>query len=163
VKRNGRLARGKRMKAGAALNRTALARTARKRVPARDTGPSKAVRRLVLGREGMRCAACGISVTDGPWSVQHRQARGMGGTADPAANSPSNLILLCGSATSPGGCHLACENRDPHMHGRGFWLYSWESPALVPVMLASEHGSGLAVRLGDDGEYATVPPEGVAA
>lgn len=121
------------------MNRAAtLARTARKRKPARDTGPSQAVRNLILAREGMQCAACGTSVTGRPRSIQHRQARGMGGTSDPAVNAPSNLVLLCSSATSPGGCHLACEDRDPDMHGRGFWLWSWESPELTAVILAGD-------------------------
>lgn len=140
-----------------------LPRAERKRKPARDTGPSRAVRKLILAREGMQCAGCGVSVAGWPFSVQHRRARGMGGTKDPAANLPSNLLLLCGSATSPGGCHLLCEQRDPHMHERGLWLYSWEDPAEVPVMLASRHGSGLTVRLDDLGGYAADTREGAEA
>lgn len=139
------------------------ARTAPKRTAARDTGPSRKVRALVMAREGNCCAACGTSIAGRPYSVQHRVARGIGGTPDPAANLPSNLVLLCGSATTPGSCHLACEQRDPHMHGRGFWLWSWEDPALVPVMLASEHGSGITVWLDDAGGYLTAPPEEAAA
>lgn len=156
MKRNSPMRRGKPMKRAAGL-----ARTARKRKPSRDTGPSQAVRNLILDRERKQCAACGTSVTGRPWSIQHRQARGMGGTSDPAVNLPGNLVLLCGSATSPGGCHLACEDRDPDMHGRGFWLYSWESPELTPVMLAGD--SGTLVWLDDSGEYAFAPPEGMAA
>jgi 5-methylcytosine-specific restriction protein A len=164
VKRGGPLKRGKPMKAGKPMARTAgIARSARKRTPLRDTGPSPAVRKLIRDREGMLCGACGVCVTDRPFSIQHRQARGMGGTADPAANLPSNLVLLCGSATSPGGCHLLCEDRDPDMHGRGFWLWSWENPAEVGIMLASEAGSGQTVRLDDLGGYSFTDPEGVAA
>ncbi len=140
-----------------------MGRSSRKRGPVRDTGPSPKVRALVLAREGMACAACGISVIGRPHSIQHRRARGMGGTADKSANSPSNLVLLCGSATSPGGCHLACEQRDIDMHGRGFWLRSWEDPAAIWVMLASEHGSGVTVWLAADGTYSVASPEGMAA
>jgi hypothetical protein len=129
----------------------------------RDTGPSRKVRALVMAREGNCCAACGISVIGRPYSVQHRVARGMGGTSSPAANSPERLVLLCGSATTPGSCHALCEARDPDMHGRGFWLWSWEDPALIPVMLASEHGSGITVRLTAGGTYSAEPPEGLAA
>ena len=155
---------GKPMERKAGMRRSAgLPRAERKRGPARDTGPSPIVRGLVVARWGFRCAACGVSVIGRPWSVQHRRARGMGGTSGPAVNLPSNLVLLCGSATSPGGCHLACENRDPDMHGRGFWLWSWEDPAAVPVMLASEHGSGAMVWLDDDGGYAFAPPGEEAA
>jgi 5-methylcytosine-specific restriction protein A len=164
VKRGGPLNRGKPMKAGRPMARgTGIARTAPKRRPARDTGPTAATRRLVCVRWGFRCAACGISVIGRDWSIQHRSARGMGGTSDPAANAASNLILLCGSATSPGGCHLLCERRDPDMHGRGFWLWSWEDPKTVPVMVASEHGSGVTVWLDDLGGWSAAPPEGVAA
>lgn len=163
MRRSGPLRRGKPVKAGAAKRAAMLARASRKRKPARDTGPSPKVRALVRQREGMRCAACGISVRGLPFSIQHRRARGMGGTRDAAANLPGNLVLLCGSATSPGGCHLACEQRDMHMHGRGFWLRSWEDPAVIPVMLASEHDSGQAAWLDDDGEYSFSPPGEAAA
>lgn len=164
MKRAGPLKRGKRLKNGGPIKRSArLKATARKRGPVRDTGPSAAVRRLVRERWGFRCAACGISVIGRDWSIQHRQARGMGGTSDPAVNLPSNLVLLCGSATSPGGCHPLCEQRDPDMHGRGFWLYSWEDPKAVPVMVASEHGSGVTAWLDDLGGWSAAPPEGMAA
>jgi hypothetical protein len=161
VRRSGYLRRGK-PKAGAVPKRTAaLPRASRKRKPARDTGPSPAVRRIVHVREGMACAACGISVTGRPHSIQHRRARGMGGTTDPAANLPSNLVLLCGTAVT--GCHGLAESRDPDMHGRGFWLRSWENPAVIPVMIASERNSGLTVWLDDSGEYAFAPPGEAAA
>ena len=143
---------------GAMLTRRAPVTTAK-----RDTGPSRKVRAIVMAREGNCCAACGISVTGRAYSVQHRVARGMGGTSDPAANSPERLVLLCGSATTPGSCHALCESRDEHMHGRGFWLWSWEDPTSVPVMLASEHGSGITVWLDDAGSYLYEAPEGLAA
>lgn len=136
---------------------TGLARAYRKPSPRRDTGPSRKVRGVIWTREGGACAACGTSVTGRPFSLQHRNARGMGGTSDPEANAVFNLVLICGSATTPGSCHLACERRDPDMHARGFWLYSWEDPAEVPVHLAC----GAVVLLG--ATYVTVPPEEAAA
>jgi hypothetical protein len=57
----------------------------------------------------------------------------MGGTSDVRLNAPSNIVLLCGSATSPGGCHLACEERSERMNQLGFWLNSWQRPWLEPV------------------------------
>jgi hypothetical protein len=63
------------------------------------------------------------------------------------------LILLCGDAVT--GCHGLAETRDPVMRERGFWLRSWENPALVPVVLAG----GATVWLGDGGTYLTEPPE----
>lgn len=162
MKRGGPLKRGKRLKTASPMKRGAsLERAARTRRPARDTGPSAAVRKLVLDRDGMQCAACGVSMTGRPASIQHRRARGMGGTVDPSANLPSNLVLLCGDGIT--GCHGLAESRNPDMHARGFWLWSWENPAEMPVMLASEHGSGFTAWLTDSGDYAFAPPEAVAA
>jgi len=86
-----------------------------------------ATRAAVRERDNYQCQACGTAIAGGWYSVQHRVARGTGG-----AGTPDNLVLLCGSATSP-GCHRRCEDRDPVMHARGFWLNSWESPADIPV------------------------------
>jgi len=113
----------------------------------KDTGPSQKVRGLVLARDNFQCAGCGKPVGGACtwWSLQHRKARGSGGD-----NSPCNLIVLCGSATSP-GCHRLCEDRDREMHARGLWLRGDEDPAMVPVMIASEYGSGITVWLAGDG------------
>lgn len=139
------------------------ARPSTRRGAVRNTGPDAKTRQVVCAREDWRCAACGISVIGRPYSIQHRIARGMGGTSRPGANTLPNLILLCGSATTPGSCHQACEQRDPDMHGRGYWLWSWEDPAEVPVMLASFHDSGMTVWLTDSGGYSTEPPGGAEA
>ena len=125
-----------------------MRRTPMKR-SARDTGPSRKVRDLVLARDNSQCVGCGRPVADGYtwWSLQHRVARGVGGD-----NSPCNLVVLCGSATSQ-GCHRLCEDRDREMHDRGLWLRSDEDPGLVPVMIASEHGSGVTAWLTEAGTY----------
>lgn len=53
-------------------------------------------------RDGGRCRRCGREV--GEWfSRQHRIPRGAGGSA--RVDRPSNLITVCGSATSMDGCH----------------------------------------------------------
>lgn len=98
-----------------------------------NTGPDRHVRDIVDERDDWHCACCGESVYGRPYSRQHRVARGMGGTSDARLNGPSNIVLLCGSATSPGGCHLACEQRDERMNELGFWLNSWQRPWLEPV------------------------------
>jgi len=55
-----------------------------------------------------QCQRCGRLIGTGPFSRHHRDPRGMGGSkADPHALV--NLVLLCGSATSRGGCHQAVE------------------------------------------------------
>jgi 5-methylcytosine-specific restriction protein A len=123
----------------------------------RDTGPGQPTRDLVYERDGYCCVWCGRQLLTGPRSLQHRQARGMGGTTDPAANNPSNLILLCGSATTPGGCHLWAEQRGDDARIAGLWVPSWQNPADVPVLHAA-YGPCL---LADDGSV--IPLEKDAA
>jgi 5-methylcytosine-specific restriction endonuclease McrA len=100
----------------------------------------KATRAAVYARDEGRCQACGIFVMREWKSIQHRKARGTGGT-----NNMSNLVLMCGSATT--GCHRLAENRDSVMLRRGFWVPSWLEPAAVPV----ERWDGTLILLNDDG------------
>lgn len=86
----------------------------------------------------------------------------MGGTSDPEANALPNLTLLCGTATTRGSCHARCEARDPDMHARGFWLYSWETPAAVPIMAAGEGGQ-VPLWLTADRKRSAADPGEVAA
>jgi hypothetical protein len=105
-----------------------------KRKAPKNTGPDQKTRGLVLARDDFQCVACGKTVGGAFtwWSLQHRKARGVGGD-----NNPVNLIALCGSATSE-GCHRRCEDRDPDMRACGYWVESWENPALVPVLYFSQ-------------------------
>ncbi len=121
---------------------------------ARETGPSARVRGMVLARDNWQCAGCGKPAGGAFtwWSLQHRKARGQGGD-----NSPCNLVTLCGSATSE-GCHRLCEDRDREAHERGLWLRSDEDPAMVPVMVFSEHGSGVTAWPTIDGRWVTEAP-----
>lgn len=119
----------------------------------RDTGPDATTRAAVYAREGMQCAACGVALGDGAWkSIQHRVRRQVGGNGLP------NLVLLCGSATSP-GCHRKAEDRIDEMHAAGFWLRADENPAEVPILLAGADG-GIKVWLTADGGYSTAAPTG---
>jgi 5-methylcytosine-specific restriction protein A len=121
------------------------------------TGPDKNTRARVKERDDWSCAACRTPVGD--WhSIQHRVARGRDGTTDPAISSPANLVLLCGSATSP-GCHLKCERRDRGMNERGFWLESWQDPRLFPV----DHALYGWAYLREDGSVQPLRPTGGAA
>jgi 5-methylcytosine-specific restriction protein A len=62
---------------------------------------------VVDARDQGRCRRCGREV--GEWfSRQHRIPRGAGGSA--RVDRPSNLITLCGSATSSEGCHNWAEH-----------------------------------------------------
>ena len=132
------------------------ARAWSRRVPARssqDAGPSARVRRLVFARAFGFCEGCGISVIGRPYSIHPRAGRGAGGTSRPEADAVWNLILLCGSAASPGGCRLLCDQRDEDMRDRGMWLRSGESPRLVPVWLFNPEGPRIRAWLNDEGTY----------
>lgn len=100
--------------------------------PPRNTGPSAATRKAVIERAAGRCERCGKTIT-GDYSIHHRKPRGMGGTKDPVANSPANLILLCGSATSPDGCHTTVERFRRSAMATGFIVARTADPSKVPV------------------------------
>lgn len=140
------------------LREVSLKRAASSGKPARprDTGPGRATRDLVMERDGFACAFCGRQLLTGPRSLQHRQARGMGGRPTGDANRPSNLVLLCGSATTPGGCHSWAESRAEEARVAGLWVPSWQNPTDVPVL----HAAYGVVLLLDDG---SVEPVGRAA
>ena len=149
------LRRKKELERGGGLKRTPLKATPAARKPPRDTGPDAATRALVLERDSLLCCRCGRPAGPGIglYSIQHRVARGVGG-----GNGIQNLLLLCGSATT--SCHGEVEARlNPHDLDAGFRLESWQDPAAEPVMLHSEHGSGMTVWLTGDGGYSTEAPE----
>lgn len=121
----------------------------------RDTGPDRETRMLVLERDGAACICCGRAVLGRlGHSLQHRQARGMGGTKDPSRNSPVNLITVCGLlATDPDSCHFWIEQRHEQARELGYWVPSWQDPAEVPVHVV---GIGV-VWLDPDGYYIPAP------
>ncbi|MDQ2877145.1 MAG: hypothetical protein M3Y33_20990, partial [Actinomycetota bacterium] len=113
-----------------------------------DTGPTRAVRALVLARDGHRCARCGRPCGPGiaPYSLQHRKARGVGGDS-----SPPGLVLLCGTATT--GCHGEVESRRfPADQAKGYRLESWQDPAAEGVMYFDASDGGFTAWLADSGE-----------
>lgn len=132
----------------------------------RETGFPAAVKLAVRKRAGSgepgdaSCEACGRWVGRYEGEIQHRNARGAGGSSDPVTNSIMNAVLLCGSGALRTGCHGLCEDRDEEMNARGFWLRHGEDPAATPIMLASRYGSGVTVWLLPDGTYGTEPPGG---
>lgn len=130
--------------------------TRARRTP-RNTGPSRKVRELVLARDGHACVCCGRSVIGQPYSLQHRKRRSQGG-----GNSPSNLVVVLGTGTT--GCHERIDSRrDPHDEAAGYTVRSWQDPAMIPVMIASEYGSGITAWLAGDGTYAFEAPLGGVA
>lgn len=164
MNRGGPLKRGKGLKNGKPLARKArmgqdasLERVARKRKTVRDTGPSAAVRALVLARDGHACVCCGASIVGQPYSLQHRKRRSQRGD-----NSPSNLVTVLGTGTT--GCHERIDSRrDPSDEAKGYTVRSWGNPALIPVMVFTSPGAGFSAWLTDDGEYLFAPPAEAAA
>lgn len=72
-------------------------------------------------------------------------------------NSPANLLLVCGDATTPGGCHAWIETNRAEALRRGLLVRSTADPATVPVQLEG----GDWVLLTHDGrrDTATAPKE----
>jgi hypothetical protein len=142
LRRGKPLARTGGLKRGTGLRRTPPPGGEPARKPAkapRDTGPSRRVRRMVLERDDHCCVCCGKSVTGQAYSLQHRDARGMGGTSDPMANSAVNLVTMLGDGVS--GCHGRVELRlDPADGPKGYRLEAGQDPALTPVWRVSESG-----------------------
>lgn len=101
------------------------------------TGPSQAIRQLVMERDGFQCVRCGHPVSGEPgigYSVHHRTPRGMGGSKDPRLNLPSALLLLCGSGVT--GCHGAVESRRDVAREHGYLVWRSLEPTEVPVTVA---------------------------
>jgi len=100
------------LRSSSGLKRTG---TVNSRKASASTVIPKAVKDAIAKRdqhEGQpQCQRCGRLIR-GERSRHHRDPRGMGGSkADPHALA--NVVLLCGSATSRGGCHHEVEsNRD---------------------------------------------------
>jgi hypothetical protein len=126
------------------------------RPAAKDTGPGRVTRAAVLDRDGWCCARCGRPCGPGvgPYSLQHRKARGVGG-----GNEMSNLLVLCGSATTL--CHGEVESKASREdNARGYWLESWQSPLAEGVMYFEPDGSGVTRWLHDDGSVLFAAPAG---
>lgn len=129
------------------MRRAPLRRTSMRRTSGGDTGPSPLQRAQVIGRAHGYCERCGASCHYSPFSIHHRLPRGRGGQ-----NTLSNLVLLCGSATTPEGCHQAVESRREQAYDGGWLVRSQMDAAEVPVNIIGRGPTLLA----DDGTYAEV-------
>lgn len=94
----------------------------------RVSGFSADVREIIYMRDRMKCARCGMRTTQ----IQHRRARGMGGTKRAETNEPANGILLCGSATQ--GCHGWVETHRAEGLANGWIVPQSQEPSTVPVL-----------------------------
>jgi hypothetical protein len=88
--------------------------------------------------------------------IQHRVARGSGGTSRPEISSVVNAAVMC----HPG--HALAEARDPGMYERGFWRWNAESPAGVPLMIWTRDG-GFTRWLTPEGGYSETRPQRAGA
>jgi hypothetical protein len=123
----------------------------------RYCAPCTVVRQLVLERDGYACVCCGTCIIGRHYSLGHRLRASQGGRP-----VPSNLITLLGLG---GELHHGRIDlyRDPHDEAKGYRLKSGQDPLRVPVMVFSEHGSGMTVWLDDLGNYRTDGPQAGAA
>lgn len=119
------------------------------------------VRRAILVRDDGACVSCGRHVVDptsgtpyGEHSIQHRRARGMGGTKDPLASSVANGVLLCGSATT--GCHGRVESNPAWATDHGYRIPQGADPRLLPVWQCNRGMTFLTAT----GEYSPLGPNG---
>lgn len=94
----------------------------------RRTGATQAVRDSVFERDGS-CVMC-----DGtyPLTLQHRRARGMGGTRRASTNTPAALVVLCGSGTT--GCHGWVESHPSEAERAGYRVRQVAEPRDVPII-----------------------------
>lgn len=101
----------------------------------RSTGPTATVVGQVLDRDEHECQMCGRHLAGGHrgvhFSLHHRRPRRMGGSRDPQANSPANLVVLCGTGATD--CHGRVESHREDAYDLGLLLRADEHPAEVPV------------------------------
>lgn len=119
-----------------------------------------AFREVVLARDDNTCQLCGTNVLYKLASVQHRIPRGAGGSA--RVNRPSNGILVCGSATTPGSCHNWMEHEDRQRAEALGYILPKLNPDIDPTqepILTHEWGW---VLLGDDGSRTPCAPKEAA-
>lgn len=92
----------------------------------------RATREAVYERDGYSCQRCGRGCVPGSHSIQHRLPKGRGGTSlDP--NTMANLVLLCGSATSP-DCHHHVESYRTESYDHGWLVRRGHDPAEAPIL-----------------------------
>jgi hypothetical protein len=87
------------------LRRTGTAKTRKASV---STVIPKSIKDGINDRDAGLCQRCGRVIGSGPFSRHHRDPRGMGGSK--LRHTLANVVLLCGSATTPGGCHHQVES-----------------------------------------------------
>ena len=139
----------------------------RPRPARRETGFPRAVKLLARTRAGggdidrAACECCGKWLGRYGGEIQHRIARGAGGSRSAVVNGIANAALLCLE------CHRKAESRDDGMRAGGWWIQGGKGPAcdprFVPVISRTAGGSAYASWFTEDGRRTDEAPEGVAA
>jgi hypothetical protein len=113
-----------------------LRRTALRTKRPTDTGFGQATVEAILERDGYCCVRCGGALwgTRGlDFSVQHRRARGAGGTSRPDTSAPQNGLALCGSGGGDSGCHSYIESHRQEARDHGWAIRQRQDPLEMPV------------------------------
>lgn len=89
---------------------------------------SDKTRRIVHQRAGSCCERCGRSIVNIPAEMDHRRAKGMGGSLRKSTHSPANASLLCAD------CHRWKHANPNKAADSGWHVRQWESPETVPLI-----------------------------
>lgn len=110
----------------------------------------KRIRVQVLLRDHSCCRRCGVHISVRGYSIHHRKGR-----QGPDADQLPNLVTLCGSGTTPNGCHQWAHNHPEKAYAAGWMVrrLSSDDPAQVP--LVTLHGQ--VIGLTDDGQVIDWP------
>ncbi len=125
-----------------------------------STGFDAATVDAILERDGWSCVRGGSALwgeRGRDWSIQHRRARGIGGTDRPDTNAPQNGIALCGSGTT--GCHGWVEAHPIEAEAAGWRVPQGGDPLKFPVKHAL-HGDGTFLH--SNGSRGSQPEEACA-
>jgi hypothetical protein len=149
---------GKPLARGKALRRTAIVRKASlaamhkalKVKPKTTVGEfTPKTRKLAYARWDGRCAWDGDWMHPKAFVVQHRRARGAGGSSDPLTVSPANAVAMHSS------CHEYVEAHPGEAGIRGFRVAQGTDPRSRSLLI----WTGERVYLTDEGGYVAAEPE----
>lgn len=87
-------------------------------------------RAAILEAAGWACVGCGHGGNGATLNMQHRRARGMGGSADTSLGEAPNGVALCGSGTT--GCHGWAEAHPVQAELLGWRLGPGQDPVGSP-------------------------------
>ena len=90
-------------------------------------GPTRAVRRAVWVRDDGSCQWCGYGCAEGVGDLQHRRARGSGGSSAIDTNLAGNLVLMHRE------CHTRVESHRDEALFRGFNVRQGVTSSRVPL------------------------------